>query len=101
MSSHRWRLRLIVVSSIATAVVHMASAVEPPVRALVVYGGHGFPTNEFLRTIRELPGVASEFAVFPEAAARLRPGLERKSMCWSATICSRGPRKRIGGTSWR
>ncbi len=49
-----------------------------PVRALLLYGGHGFPTNAFFETMRSLPGVRLETARLPEALDRLKPGLERE-----------------------
>ncbi len=49
-----------------------------PVRALLLYGGHGFRTNAFFETMRTLPGIQLEIARLPEALERLKPGLHRE-----------------------
>ncbi|MCX7818827.1 MAG: ThuA domain-containing protein [Kiritimatiellae bacterium] len=51
---------------------------EEPVRALLLYGGHGFPTNAFFETMRSLPGVRIEIDRLPDALQRLKAGLERE-----------------------
>lgn len=70
-------LRRGVLLALAVALTFGASrAADRPLRALVVYGGHGFPTNEFMAAFRAMPDVEVEFDQFPRVAARLRPGLE-------------------------
>ncbi len=54
-----------------------APAADKPVRVFLVYGGHGFDTNAFFATFDAMPGITVERAKFPEAAARLKPGLEK------------------------
>ncbi len=49
-----------------------------PVRAWLLYGGHGFPTNALFETMRSLPGVRLEIGRLPDALERLKPGLERE-----------------------
>lgn len=56
----------------------VAPAADPPVRALLVYGGHAFNTNEFFAAFDAMPGIRFERAKFPEVAERLKPGLEQE-----------------------
>lgn len=55
----------------------IVSPAAEPVRALLLYGGHSFPTNAFFEMMRSLPGIQIEIDHFPPALTRLRPGLER------------------------
>jgi type 1 glutamine amidotransferase len=47
---------------------------NPPIRALVVVGGHGFDTNQFYATLRGLPGVSVDIYEHPKAQAQWEAG---------------------------
>jgi hypothetical protein len=75
--THRSTAAILALALGAAAPAPSAPAAEKPVRVLLVYGGHGFDTNQFFATFDALPGIRVERAKFPEVAARLKPGLEK------------------------
>lgn len=54
-----------------------ANGLEPH-RVLLVYGGHGFDQPNFFRMFERMHGISVTKAELPEAADRLRPGLEKE-----------------------
>jgi len=76
--THRSTAAVLALALAFTALIPAAPAAETPVRVLLVYGGHAFDTNAFFATFDALPGIRVERAKFPEAAARLKPGLEKE-----------------------
>ncbi len=52
-------------------------ATGPKIRVLLTYGGHGFEQKPFFAMFDALPGIEYTKAALPQAAARLKPGLEK------------------------
>ena len=52
-------------------------AATPKIRVLLTYGGHGFQEKPFFAMFDALSGIEYTKAAFPQAAARLKPGLEK------------------------
>jgi len=62
---------------VATAGAQPTNA-APALRVLLITGGHGFEQGPFFKMFDELPGVVCRKAAYPQAAALLKPGLEKE-----------------------
>jgi type 1 glutamine amidotransferase len=70
------KIVLLLAALCCAVAVHAADA--KPLRALVVYGGHGFNTNAFWAMWDKLPGVTYAKCQLPQQADMLKPGLEKQ-----------------------
>lgn len=65
------------VAALAVAILGSAPAAEAadPIRVMVVHGGHEFETNQFLKMIRGIQGIAVDVVGHPKAHERLAAGV--------------------------